>query len=235
MWIANAGSIREQAALDRLDATERERACRFRRPQDAHRFAAGRLLLRTALSDYLGETGEELRFESDTRGKLRLTRPWPEHPIHFSLSHAGEVLVVAIASRRVGVDVERVRPLPGLDAVARVCFTASELLLLGATETAERHELFFTMWTRKEAWAKALGVGLGAPLPSTTPDFPAGWSGAPLVCPAGYRAAVVVEGALTEVQYVGSGSNASACAATHRSPRLTPDSIPMCTALDRGA
>jgi 4'-phosphopantetheinyl transferase len=143
-----------------------------------------------------------LRFVLDVAGKPRLAAPWDKAPIHFSLAHADRILTVVVAGSRVGVDVERVRRLPDLDAVARVCFTAEERVLLGARRDAAREELFFTIWTRKEAWAKAMGVGLGAPLPPTTPDFPAGWSGAQLAGPEGYRSAVVIEGELSEVRCI---------------------------------
>jgi 4'-phosphopantetheinyl transferase len=168
---------------------------------------------------------EELEFEQDRRGKPRLASPWRESPIDFSLSHADEVLMVAIARRRIGVDVERVRRIPDLDAVARVCFTADEQALLDASSQARRHERFFTMWTRKEAWAKATGLGLGATLPSTTPDLPAGWSGAALACPAGYRSAVVIEGELTGVEYIHPSSVASTDFVSHGPDRRASRSL----------
>ena len=141
----------------------------------------------------------------DKAGKPHLAGTWNQIPIHFSLAHVDRILVVAVASSRVGVDVERMRAFPDLDAVAGVCFTAEERALLGGRCDTERLELFFAIWTRKEAWAKALGAGLGAALPSTTPDFPSGWSGALLASPEGYRSAIVIEGELAEVQYVRSG------------------------------
>jgi 4'-phosphopantetheinyl transferase len=210
VWVADTDSIPATAALGHLDPDELQRARRFHRPADAHRFGAGRLLLRTALRAYLPRTAKGLHFVLDKAGKPHLSGPCHQIPIHFSLAHVDRILVVAVASSRVGVDVERMRAFPDLDAVAGVCFTAEERALLGSRCATERFDLFFTIWTRKEALAKALGAGLGAALPSTTPDFPSGWSGGLLTSPEGYRSAIVIEGELAEVQYVTAGPEETA-------------------------
>jgi 4'-phosphopantetheinyl transferase len=66
--------------------------------------------------------------------------------------------------RPVGVDVERVRPLPDLDEIAARTFSPEERRRLSRLDPAERLAGFFNCWTRKEAYLKALGIGLaGSP------------------------------------------------------------------------
>jgi len=61
--------------------------------------------------------------------------------------------------------------------------------------------MFFRIWTRKEAWAKATGDGLADATCSVTPSFPEGWSGVDFALAPGYRSAVVVEGPLDSLSF----------------------------------
>ena len=63
-------------------------------------------------------------------------------------------------TRAVRVDIEKVRPLPDLEAMARRYFSVREAQSLLALPAAQRHESFFDYWTRREAWLKARGDGL---------------------------------------------------------------------------
>jgi 4'-phosphopantetheinyl transferase len=72
--------------------------------------------------------------------------------LRFNLSHSGDVLLVALARDvEVGVDVERIRPVPEMQTIAR--------RWLGLDVVANERE-FFEAWTRHEAKLKALGMGL---------------------------------------------------------------------------
>jgi 4'-phosphopantetheinyl transferase len=72
--------------------------------------------------------------------------------LRFNLSHSGDVTLVAVArDTEVGVDVERIRPVIEMQAIAR--------RWLGRDDIADEPE-FFRVWTRHEAMVKALGIGL---------------------------------------------------------------------------
>ena len=62
--------------------------------------------------------------------------------------------------REVGVDVERLRPVPDMLEIAACCFSERERAFLAELDGAERVDAFFRAWTRKEAWLKATGYGL---------------------------------------------------------------------------
>jgi 4'-phosphopantetheinyl transferase len=155
--------------------------------------------LRLVLGELTGTAPERLRFErrcghcgAGGHGKPCLAGA---SELDFSLSHSGELALIAVASgRRVGADVERVRPRTDVLAIARGSLSARERRAVEspATDAAQR-EAFFRCWTRKEAYLKGLAVGLAGGL-DTDPDEASGWEVRSLTAPRGYAAAVAAEG-----------------------------------------
>jgi len=166
--------------LDVLEATlatdERERAARFRFPRDARRFVAGRGLLRHMLGRYLGEEPERIVFTYGATGKPRLADGGAGPG--FNISHSGSLALLAVGPcDRIGIDIERIRPVEDADQIATRCFSARERTTFSALDAAHRLDGFFNCWTRKEAFVKALGEGLTHALDrfdvSLTPGCPA--------------------------------------------------------------
>jgi phosphopantetheine--protein transferase-like protein len=73
-------------------------------------------------------------------------------------------MIVVTAKVPVGVDLEPLRPFPNALSIARHYFTASETHLIARTHERTRAAHFLTVWTRKEAYLKATGLGLTMPL-----------------------------------------------------------------------
>jgi 4'-phosphopantetheinyl transferase len=85
--------------------------------------------------------------------------------IEFNVSHSDGLALIAVASgRRVGVDLELVHSGAAEEEVAERFFSATEVAALRALPRALQDEAFFSCWTRKEAYLKARGEGLSAPL-----------------------------------------------------------------------
>lgn len=143
-----------------LSAEEEARAARFVYAEDAARFRAARAGLRLVLAEHLGQAAAALRFAYGPEGKPAL----PGGPA-FNLSHSGDWAALAVTARaRIGIDIEaqrRVEP-----EVAARFFSAAEQAALAALAPADWQEGFFQIWTRKEAFVKALGQGLRRPLDS---------------------------------------------------------------------
>lgn len=123
-------------------------------------------------------------------------------PAFVSLTHTTRVVAAAIAPAPVGIDVEprdRVASQPSL--VARVC-SLSERSWLEQQPESQRDEAFLRLWTRKEAYGKAIGVGIGFDLRSTNfvPDddrlagVPGEWHARAVDLGPDVVATVVVEG-----------------------------------------
>lgn len=165
-----------------LDADERARAARFRRPRDGARFAVARGRLRQVLAGYRGDDPAALAFTLGPAGKPRLAGrgtgdgdaragvdagaggdDTASGDLDFNLSHCDGLALVAVAAAGcVGVDVEAVRPRPALAAIAARYFDPAEQAYLASLSEAARTEAFFALWTAKEAFTKAVGAGLSA-------------------------------------------------------------------------
>lgn len=163
---------------DMLDAHERKRAARFHFRSDAIRYVVGRARLRTLLGGVLGEKPAALTFAYGVRGKPELSGRFAASCLRFNVSHSDGLSVIALVwGRRIGVDVERVRRLADLEAIAERTYSPRERADLQRLPPNERQLAFFRCWTRKESFIKALGEGLSCPLDrfsvTLRPDEPA--------------------------------------------------------------
>jgi 4'-phosphopantetheinyl transferase len=154
-------------ALARLGATlteaELERSARFKFDRSRAHFVAARGQLRRLLARYLDADACDVVLMEGAHGKPRLAvgPSW----LRFNLSHSDGVAVYAVArNREVGVDVERIRPDFPFDEVARRYYSPRERADLAGLPEADRLLAAFRCWTRKEAYLKAIGVGMALSL-----------------------------------------------------------------------
>lgn len=170
-WASCAAAARDLSAqVVLLDLDERQRADRIRVDAARHRFVAARALARHALGHFLESSPKEIRFSYGARGKPLLAHPLPDRPLHFNLAHSGDTAVVAVAREELGVDVEALRPVPNADRLARRYCSADEQRWLADRPQVERGPAFLRLWTCKEAYLKAVGIGVGMPLREVSAD-----------------------------------------------------------------
>ena len=144
------------------------------REQDRRRFVATRGSLRHLLASRLGIPPSDIEFEYGSQGKPHLSRRMPAQTPHFSVSRSEDRAVIALSSSgEIGVDIEAVRPMAEADDIAARCFSNSEYESYRALRPENRLEGFFRRWTRLEAISKALGCGLGTPMPSDNREWAA--------------------------------------------------------------
>lgn len=196
-----------------LSIEELQRGNRLLDKERRDRFFAGRGILRETLAGYLGEEPQSIRFSEGEFGKLHLSDHVEPDSISFNLSHAGEFLVIALATGcEIGVDLEQVRQDLPFRSMAERYFSAREQEDLFSLPPSEQISAFYRCWTRKEAYLKGTGTGFsqlsnGFDM-SLLPDQPAAllahrgspgevgrWSIRDVAMPAGYCAAVAVESA----------------------------------------
>jgi 4'-phosphopantetheinyl transferase len=118
--------------------------------------------LRLILGRYLDAPPASLMFAADDNGRPFLAGE--RSGLHFNLSHSGDVALIALAHAAVGVDVERIKEMSDFMKIARKHFAASELESLQRVAAEEQPKAFHRIWTRKEAFVKATGLGLRFPL-----------------------------------------------------------------------
>jgi 4'-phosphopantetheinyl transferase len=197
-----------------LSEEERARASRFHFEADARRFAVARGSLRSILGAYSGSAACDLKFVYSQPGKPRLADERTR--LRFNLSHSGERGLLAVASgREVGADIEAMRKNVEFDQLAERFFSEHERDTLRRLPPEKKVPAFYRCWTSKEAFLKALGIGLSRSLSSfdvalvgpagllaTRPD-PAEarlWSLFEHEAAAGYAAAVAVEGTIARIR-----------------------------------
>ena len=167
---------RRRDASDRhvrlLDQAEQHRYAAYRRDEDRDRFLVGCALAKTVLGGYESQDPASIRFDrtcpqcGQPHGKPRAAGSDLQH----SVAHSGDLVAVAVARARLGVDVEQLdgrrRPVGGHGdpgALARLVFSGSERAALATAGPATRARAFLVAWTRKEAVTKATGDGLRVP------------------------------------------------------------------------
>ena len=158
-----------------LSPDEADRMARFRFEHLQRAYVLSRGALRLLLGIYTGEAPGSLRFSYGPKGKPALASAGP---IRFNIAHSGDMGLFAFTlDCELGVDIERVRPVPEISKIATSFFCAREASDLMSLPSRDRERAFFLCWTRKEAYVKAVGNGLFLPLDSFRvtflPDQPA--------------------------------------------------------------
>ncbi len=150
-----------RAFESRLSEEESDRAARFLEPLARRRWIASRLWLRVALARYTGLPVERITLKSGPLGKPRLA----DSNLEFSLSHSAARVLIGISDQHsIGVDIEKSEP---------------------------GREDFLREWTTREAYLKAVGLGLAAGLDTPLPA--AGWTIRHVESASGYFAAVAID------------------------------------------
>ena len=192
-----------------LDANELQQAERFCFKRDRSRYIISRGLLRHLLGNYLSLLPQNVRFRYNSHGKPYLMQTGVNGTLFFNVSHSYMVVLYALAyNRELGIDVEYINQDIDHRKIAHRFFSPLEIEML--MEDSSRSS-FFSCWTRKEAYLKAKGTGLGFPLDkfavSCLPHMPARllkhdidpeelnrWSIQSIDIGTGYVAAIAVKG-----------------------------------------
>lgn len=151
-----------------LTPDELSKQDRFHFASDRYRYLLTRALVRSVLSRYAPVHAQAWRFALGPFGRPRIETPIVEesHGLDFNLSHTDGLIVLALARHiDLGVDAENVGRKAALD-VADHFFSPVEAKALGALPPALQSERFFELWTLKESYIKARGMGLQIPLDS---------------------------------------------------------------------
>lgn len=158
-WSLDSPPEREAELWRSLSTDERDKADRFVTHRLRSHSIAARGGLRLALGRLLNVDPGELRFFYGRHGKPMLADTEPR--LHFNLSHsAGTAVLATHAADELGIDIEQVGLLP-VELLDRLALGERRQLL--ATPDTDRTRAFFACWTRKEAFAKAIGLGLNLP------------------------------------------------------------------------
>lgn len=186
-----------------LDALERRRAGRLQSELDRRRFVAAHTLLRRELGERLAIPPGALEFSREPcsqcggpHGRTIVVAPGgcatDSADLHFSLSHSAGQALLAISESPVGADVETLPDASMCRHLTALLHPRERSSILGAPAEAQR-TLFTQLWCRKEAYLKALGVGLAHESTEgylASIELTPGWRVENIETPEGFAAAV---------------------------------------------
>jgi 4'-phosphopantetheinyl transferase len=166
IYLRRASDDRVALARDErlLDQAETARAARFHFEVDRTTYVGAHALVRQALSRHGAGQPGAIRFRSGPHGRPELEDA--RSGLNFSLSHTRALTACAVTRHaEVGVDVEQCRERAYAE-LATACLTKEELVAWQSLPEHERADRFVLIWTLKEAYVKALGLGLSMPVQS---------------------------------------------------------------------
>lgn len=143
-----------------LTPLERERIARLRQAADRRRGLVARAALRALLAQRLGTEPAAVPIVATPAGKPMLAAAVDAEALHFSVSHSGGRVAIALGHTSLGVDIEAIAASaawPDVAALAEAWFEPEEARRVAADPAA-----FLEIWTAKEAVLKAKGKGLAA-------------------------------------------------------------------------
>ena len=161
-----------------LSANEIARAQRLVDTQKRARCLASRVLLRQIFGKVLKLNPRAVEFAFNEHGKPRLAQGDAVGSLQFNLSHSENLWLLGVSfGREIGVDVEVVRADVNIAALTENYFSLAEQAWLMTQSATDMNANFFRLWTRKEAFVKALGSGISAPLNQLdTHALPSHWT-----------------------------------------------------------
>jgi 4'-phosphopantetheinyl transferase len=154
-----------------LNEDEHSRANRFYFSHHKRRFTTARATLRIILSRYLHIAPERLEFTFNNHGKPSVVS---SQKLQFNISHTGDLAILAVGKGYpLGVDIEQFSA-RAYEGIAKISFSDLELQDFMNAPKAIKPALFFHIWSQKEAFIKACGLGLAYPtkefhVPTTIP------------------------------------------------------------------
>jgi len=166
VWLATPEAITDPERLAyyvaMLSPEERARHRRFHFEKDCHSFLVSHALVRKVLSTYVDVGPADWQFSAGRHGRPEIAGPAGVPALRFNLTHtAGLTGCLVTLDADCGIDAELITRRGSLQAIAEKMFAATELVTLTKLDGRAFREQFFIFWTLREAYCKALGVGLG--------------------------------------------------------------------------
>lgn len=137
----------------------RQKIDRFRMAKDKRLSLAAGVLFGEGLKEY-GISEKQVRVAEKESGKPYLL-DYPD--IYFNISHSEKKVLVVFSDVEIGCDIEYAAEMKGLE-LAEKFFCRSEYDYIVRQSKKEQAAAFYRLWTLKESFLKATGLGLKLPL-----------------------------------------------------------------------
>lgn len=171
IWLVKLDESISAEAESALSPDEKARAQRFHFEKHCRRYMAARYALRRILSYYIPYQPAAIQFEYGSHGKPHLAETQNQQALQFNVSHSKDIAVYALTRQaEIGIDVETINPKRNTIGIAKRYFSPAEIVQLEKLPASEQAYAFFQIWCQKEAFIKALGLGLAFPLKDFSVD-----------------------------------------------------------------
>lgn len=161
LWAVDLTPLQSPTHLALLTRPELARAGCYRDRAQRAMYLGGKVGLRILLGACTGIANDDLRFGHGEKGKPRLRNELPGGELCFNYTLSGNKALYALAwNRRVGVDMETWPRKINAALLAKHKLAAVERRSWRAVPAQWRDYAMLACWTRKEAYGKALGVGI---------------------------------------------------------------------------
>ena len=176
LWYADQADFNdeelESLILHWLTADEKNRYQRYYFDRQRNQFLLSRMVVRSVLSRYSSLPPSSWRFNENSHGKPTIDPSQQQCPLFFNISHSSGRIVLAVGKHNfIGVDIERNDKSRRILQIANRYFSKDELEALKALPAAKQLARFYDLWTLKEAYIKACGLGLSIALRHSSFDF----------------------------------------------------------------
>jgi len=173
-----------RTAMAFLSSEERDRATAMKDERARRHFTAARSALRLILADLYAVPVSAIEFDYSPNGKPFVKNPVAQARWGFSISHAGDKILIGVSlNREIGVDIEVVAQRQNIDHVLQSLFSPLDYEWVDSGDESKRLERFYKIWCRREATLKAYGKGARYPTrnidwhlvpmsPASLPDDP---------------------------------------------------------------
>ncbi|SMD41576.1 4'-phosphopantetheinyl transferase [Aquiflexum balticum DSM 16537] len=138
-----------------LTYPEKQKLSRIIRQEDKNIFLCSQVMKRIVCGHYLNFPHDEISFDF-TENKKPFISGQPD--FHFNISHSGDWMTMIISKYPCGIDVEKIQPDFDFEGVIQLTFHPEEIGYI--FQNPDQTKAFFRIWTIKESFLKATGVGL---------------------------------------------------------------------------
>lgn len=172
-----------------LSEENKIRASAFSREKDRNLFVTAHYVLDRILKDVF-------KIHSHTHIN-QYGKPYiQDHPIQFNISHTENRVLLGFSHQPIGIDIEKMIELTDLDLLIEHSMHPDEISILNTFDPSQKIQLFYDLWTKKEAVVKAMGIGLGKELNSfslKSIQEDSSWSAFELTIDSRYSAAIATQ------------------------------------------
>lgn len=143
-----------------LSNAEKEQVNKIKISDLKFRSICSKLISKDILSRYLGDEMSNIKFSYNDYGKPIISKRNNQVTVNFNISHSVEMGIIAITKTElVGIDIEKIINLDDIDNIINLCFSDYEISMISELNTYDKLKMFYKIWTGKEAFIKAIGMG----------------------------------------------------------------------------